>query len=285
MDWKLALVAVTLGVTSACSSSDDPIATPTTSTVSTSAEDAPETEALTTTPTDVATTTTVRQPSESPTAPSTTLPPTTLLPTTAPSTTLPPTTAAPVFVATVSEITPSIRDRMTSSWRQGCPVGLDGLRHIELSHWNYDGRVSTGELIVAEPVADDIVEVFAALFADGFPIERMELVDVYDSDDDLSMAANNTSAFNCREVAWRPGVWSNHAFGQAIDINPLVNPYVSSTRLLPPEGAAYADRSIEAPGLIRADDVVVQAFTSIGWGWGGAWQSAKDYQHFSSTGR
>jgi len=174
---------------------------------------------------------------------------------------------------------------MSSSWREGCPVGLTDLRYIELAHWDYDGNVTTGELVVAASAADDIAGAFEKMFAAGFPIARMELIDNYSADDNLSMAANNTSAFNCREVAWRPGVWSVHALGLAIDINPLVNPYVSSTRLLPPEGAEYVDRTKNVPGLIHAGDVVVEALAAIGWGWGGDWSSAKDYQHFSSTGR
>lgn len=161
---------------------------------------------------------------------------------------------------------------------------LDALRLLTLSHWNYDGGVSTGELVVRSDFAEPMVEVFEALYAARFPIQRMQLVDRYSGDDDLSMAANNTSAFNCREVAWKPGVWSNHALGTAIDINPLVNPYVSTTRVLPPEGAAFADRSVETLGGIYAGDAVTTAFANIGWVWGGTWNSAKDYQHFSASG-
>ena len=147
------------------------------------------------------------------------------------------------------------------------------------------GTATTGELVVHADFASDIVDVFRRLYEARFPIERMELVDVYEGDDDLSMAANNTSAFNCREIAWKPGVWSNHALGAAIDINPLVNPYVSNSRILPPEGAVFADRSVEALGGIYPGDVVTQAFADIGWGWGGNWSSAKDWQHFSASGR
>lgn len=153
-----------------------------------------------------------------------------------------------------------------------------------MSHWNYAGSVSTGELVVHADHATAVAGVFEKLFAARFPIERMELVDVYDGDDDRSMSANNTSGFNCREVAWKPGVWSNHAVGTAIDINPLVNPYVSSSRVLPPEGAAFSDRTVESLGGIYAGDVVTQAFTDIGWVWGGTWSSAKDWQHFSASG-
>ena len=204
--------------------------------------------------------------------------------TTAPSTTLPATDAVPAFVSEISEITEDIAARMTHSWSEGCPVGLDELRHLSLTHWNFDARVATGELIVHADHADSMVQVFASLYRDNFPIERMELVDVYVGDDDLSMAANNTSAFNCREVAWKPGVWSNHAFGTAVDINPLVNPYVAGTTVLPPGGAPFVDRSQQALGGIYPEGVVTKAFADIGWGWGGDWSSAKDWQHFSASG-
>ena len=40
------------------------------------------------------------------------------------------------------------------------------------------------------------------------------------------MAADNTSAFNCRyAVAPGPKRWSVHAYGEAIDVNTVENPY------------------------------------------------------------
>ena len=118
---------------------------------------------------------------------------------------------------------------------------------MDVSHIGYDGEVHTGRLIVAGEVAEDIVEVMSRLFEAGFPIERIEPVDVYEGDDDLSMAANNTSAFNCRAVTGGSS-WSEHSYGTAIDVNPLVNPYVAGATVLPPEGAAYADRNLDSPG-------------------------------------
>lgn len=164
-------------------------------------------------------------------------------------------------------------------------MGLESLRLLTLTHWDYSGKVASGELIVHRDHADDLVGVFRELFDAGFEIERMQLVDAYDADDDISMAANNTSAFNCREVAWKPGVWSHHAFGGAIDINPLVNPYVSTTQVLPPGGTLFVDRTIETQGGIYPGDAVTRAFADIGWGWGGDWAPAKDWQHFSASGR
>ncbi len=191
---------------------------------------------------------------------------------------------SPDFAAQIVRLDASFADRLSQSWRPGCPVELTDLALITMPHWNYDGDIQEGELVVSAAHAEDVAAAFGRLYDARFPIQRMEIVDVYGGDDNASMAANNTSAFNCREVAWRPGVWSNHALGQAIDINPLVNPYVKGDTILPPEGAAFADRSVEATGGIYPDDIVVRAFVDIGWGWGGDWSSAKDWQHFSASG-
>lgn len=231
------------------------------------------------------TTSTAESTTAVPTAESTsTAPPETTTTTAATSATLPLPASIPAFASTISPITDQVASRLTHSWREGCPVGLDELRYLTVTHWNFDGRAATGELIVRADFAEPMVGVFRTLYENGFPIQQMQLVDLYEGDDDRSMSANNTSAFNCREVAWKPGVWSNHALGTAIDINPLVNPYVSNTRVLPPEGSIYIDRTVETLGGIYAGDVVTEAFSSIGWGWGGTWSSAKDWQHFSASG-
>lgn len=174
---------------------------------------------------------------------------------------------------------------MKYSWHRGCPVPIKYLRYLRMSFWGYDGAVHRGEMVVHKNVAGAVVKVFGKLFAARFPIRRMRLVDVYFGDDDLSMAANNTSAFNCRPVTGGTA-WSQHAYGWAIDINPIQNPYVTSGgTVLPPAGAPYVNRSLRAKGMIHAGDVVVKAFASIGWGWGGYWSGTRDYMHFSATGR
>lgn len=192
--------------------------------------------------------------------------------------------AGETFAGSVAVIDAGTRVRMTSSWRSGCPVPLGDLRILSLRHWGFDGKTHAGELVVHEAHAEDVLGVFEALFDARFPIRRMELVDVYDADDDRSMAANNTSAFNCRRSASGSGAWSQHSFGNAVDINPIQNPYVSGGGVEPPAGERYTDRSMRAAGMIRANDVVVKAFARIGWEWGGDWTSSKDYQHFSSNG-
>ena len=213
-------------------------------------------------------------------------PSSTTVPTTVPITSPPSTAVAPVrFESSVSTIDEATADRMSASWRAGCPVPLDDLRLIALTHWGFDGRPRSGELVVAAQYVDGIVSVFQRLFDERFPIESVRLVDEFGGDDDRSMAANNTSGFNCRP-ATGSNRWSEHAYGRAIDINPIQNPYVTrSGAVLPPAGAAHTRRDPATPGLITRDGPVVAAFHEIGWIWGGNWASGKDYQHFSATGR
>ncbi|GIU85846.1 MAG: hypothetical protein KatS3mg009_0361 [Acidimicrobiia bacterium] len=185
----------------------------------------------------------------------------------------------------VRTIDAALAARMTpTSWRAGCPVPLAALRHLTVRHWGFDGLARTGELVVHADAADAMRRVMRSLWDAHFPIERMRLVDDYGGSDDASMAANNTSAFNCRFVSGS-GRWSEHAYGRAIDVNPVQNPYVAGGRVSPPAGALYLDRSVPALGMIRDGDAVVQAFAAVGWGWGGHFRSVKDYQHFSATGR
>ena len=115
----------------------------------------------------------------------------------------------------------------------------------------------------------------------GFHLRRLRPVAVYGGSDDASMAADNTSGFNCRRVAGTSR-WSMHALGLAIDVNPVENPYVQGGRVSPPAGRRFLDRGRERPGMAVASGVLVEAFGSVGWRWGA---SFGDYQHFSTTGR
>ncbi|RLB58139.1 MAG: hypothetical protein DRI34_05755 [Deltaproteobacteria bacterium] len=185
------------------------------------------------------------------------------------------------FLLQQSELPAGLIERMKScSWRPGCPVGLDELVLLRLSHWGLDGRVHTGELVVHRRLAGEIGDIFRDLFAARFPIEKMRLIEDYRGSDDASMADDNTSAFNCRRSASNRRVFSRHAWGAAIDINPLRNPYVSGRRVLPPGGRSWLDRSRPRPGMIVHGDAVWRAFTSRGWRWGGDFRHLKDFQHF-----
>lgn len=194
--------------------------------------------------------------------------------------------ASPNFRGTVSLLGERTRALITPVlWRPGCPVPLEDLRLVQVDHWGFDGREKQGEIVVHKDEAPSIVQATRQLWQARFPIERMEPVNTY-TGPSTSIAANNTTALNCRSVRGRPGVWSEHSYGRAIDINPVRNPYVAANgTILPPEGAPYTDRSRRALGMIRHDDRVVRAFEEIGWEWGGDWTDPIDYQHFSATGR
>ena len=187
----------------------------------------------------------------------------------------------PHFLASIKPVTAA---DLYASWHPGCPVAPAQLRAVEVSYVGVDGAGHTGRLVVAVDEAQPIADVFAELYAARFPIARMEPIDVFGGDDSRSISANNTSAFNCRLATGGTG-WSEHAYGRAIDINPLVNPYVRGTTVLPAEAARYVDRTRADPGMIHDGDLVVRALAARGWRWGGSWRSLKDYQHFSTTGR
>jgi hypothetical protein len=171
------------------------------------------------------------------------------------------------------------------SWHAGCPVAPADLRELRLPYRDFDGRARTGTLIVPNDVAAEVVEIFSHLFERGFPIARMEPVDNFGASDDRSMEANNTSAFNCRDVTGVPGKFSNHSWGRAIDINPLTNPYVKGDKVLPAGGEKFLDRTREYKGAILADTFIVKLFAAHGWTWGGSWTDRKDYQHFEKPDR
>lgn len=190
-------------------------------------------------------------------------------------------TARSAFRARVEGVT---AERLGSSHRAGCPVAVSDLRLVTLSHWGFDGRSRSGQLVVHAAVADAVVQVFRRLHEARFPVERMVTVEQYGADDDASMAANNTSAYNCRAVTGGSG-WSEHAYGTALDVNPVQNPYVRGTTVLPDAGRAYLDRSDVRPGMVVRGHAVVEAFAAVGWGWGGDYSSFRDYQHFSQSGR
>lgn len=166
------------------------------------------------------------------------------------------------------------------SWRRGCPVGIPDLRRVQLTHWGFDGLRHRGELIVHKDVARSVVAVFHTVYSVRFPIRKMQRVDRFRADDDASMAADNTSAFNCRPITGSTRGFSVHSYGRAIDVNTVENPYVKGTTVLPPAGKAFTDRTNVRPGMIRRGDRVWKAFTAHGFAWGGDWKSLKDYQHF-----
>lgn len=190
----------------------------------------------------------------------------------------------PPYRATVDRLDAATRRGMTGiSWHRGCPVQLRELRVLHVTIWGFDRDAHRGELVVHRRWATELTHVFRRIYRARFPIRRMRPVDRYGGDDRRSMRADNTSAFNCRFVAGTTR-WSQHAYGRAIDLDPVENPYVSGDHVSPPAGRRFADRSLDRRGMVHRGDVVWRAFHRIGWGWGGSWSGAKDYQHFSATG-
>lgn len=188
----------------------------------------------------------------------------------------------PPFAHTVAPVTAA---QLPHSWHRGCPVGPSRLRRLVVRYWGFDGRDHIGETIVNVRAVDPLTRVFARLYAARFPIHRLRPVDAYGGNDERSLAADNTAAFNCRyAVASGPKRWSVHAYGLAIDVNPVENPYLESGRVHPRAGRAYLVRSRYRRGMAVRNGVLVRAFASVGWKWGGRWASSPDYQHFSATG-
>jgi len=193
--------------------------------------------------------------------------------------------AAGQFRGRIAPIDARHAKRMTGvSWHPGCPVPLRDLRALSLSYRGFDGRAHTGRLVVHRDVARELVGVFRRLYDAGVPIRRMVPVDAYGGSDFRSIEADNTSAFNCRYVDGTTR-WSEHAYGRAIDVNPIENPYVSGGSTSHGASRPYLDRSRRRPGMAVEGGALVRAFDAVGWGWGGRWSGAKDYQHFSASGR
>jgi D-alanyl-D-alanine carboxypeptidase len=190
---------------------------------------------------------------------------------------------APPFVATIAPVTAV---ELGKSWHASCPVGPSELRRVQLRFVGFDGETHTGSLVVSRAVTSDVIAAFGALYAQRFPIRRIRPVAAYGGSDERSMAADNTSAFNCRyAVTAGPKRWSVHAYGEAIDVNPVENPYLEGGRVRPAAGKRFLDRASARAGMAVAGGVLVRAFAAIGWQWGGRWSGTPDYQHFSANGR
>lgn len=183
-------------------------------------------------------------------------------------------------------VSPVTRKQLGKSWHRGCPVPPRDLRALRVRYWGFDRLRHSGVLIVNVAAVPAVRAAFADIARARFPIRRIEPISNYAGSDNKSMAHDNTSAFNCRyAVSSGPKSWSEHAYGEAVDIDPRENPYTLNGRVYPPSGARYVDRSHHRRGMIFAQGPVVGAFDAVRWGWGGRWSSSPDYQHFSVNGR
>jgi D-alanyl-D-alanine carboxypeptidase len=200
-------------------------------------------------------------------------------------TTLPATTATTASPAFSSSQAPVTAAELGGTWHAGCPVGPSQLTAITMTYWGFDNAAHTGTMVVNTSVVPSVLTVFSTLYGERFPIWEMVPEATYNGNDNAAAAADDTSGFNCRyAVAPGPPQWSVHAYGEAIDVNDVQNPYVDGTTIIPPAGANYLDRSDIRPGMAVPGGQLVEAFASVGWYWGGRWTSSPDYQHFSKTG-
>ncbi|HUF01034.1 MAG TPA: M15 family metallopeptidase [Gaiellaceae bacterium] len=195
------------------------------------------------------------------------------------------------YRVTIEPLPAQLRTYLTGRfWKPGCPVPLSALRLLAVSHWGFDGKVREGQLIVNAEVAAPLAKVFRRLHALRFPIRHMRLGDQYGPRRAWPADGDVSGSFHCRQAVPSPctggtasGSWSNHAYGRAVDLNPIENPYLGCGRVHDPRSRPYVDRTRLRPGMVTP--AVVRAFRSIGWGWGGDWTGdTKDWMHFSTTG-
>jgi D-alanyl-D-alanine carboxypeptidase len=197
------------------------------------------------------------------------------------------------FHSTIRPLSAPVRAELKDGfWQQGCPVPIAQLRVLTVTYWGFDKRAHTGRLVVDADVAAPLGRVFHRLYQLRFPIRHMRLADMYGPKRSRPSDLDVSSSFWCRQAVASPcsstarkgtGSWSEHAYGRAVDLNPIENPYVGCGMNRIPASRPYLDRSRLRRGMVTP--AVVAAFRSIGWGWGGDWSgSTKDYMHFSATG-
>lgn len=166
------------------------------------------------------------------------------------------------------------------SWWPRCPVGLDQLAYVTLTHWGFDQKKHQGVLIVNRKVAQEVVSIFKELFMQHFPIESIEPRYSFGNNAFTLLLSNSSAGFMCRSMVGNSNKYSLHSYGLAIDINPGQNPYIKGNVVIPWLGLMYVARHHKTRGMIMANDAVVHAFQKRGWTWGGDWRTRKDYMHF-----
>jgi D-alanyl-D-alanine carboxypeptidase len=195
------------------------------------------------------------------------------------------------FRQSIRPLSPSMQAELKGRyWHQGCPVSLTELRVLRVRYVGFDGAAHTGQLVVNADVAGPLATVFRKLYALRFPIRHMHFADMYGPKSAQPKDGDVTGSFECRQAVPSPctggtgtGTWSNHAYGHAVDLDPVENPYVGCGMTRDATARSYMNRSRVRPGMVTL--AVIAAFRSIGWGWGGSWSgSTKDYMHFSVDG-
>lgn len=182
--------------------------------------------------------------------------------------------SSPIIDSKCTSLREAIRDpKIPIPWKVRRTLVL-----VTVLYYSFDGKVHQGQLVVHRDLKEDVKQIFARLLTIRFPINKVVPIVEYDWDDNASMADNNSSAFNYRPIARAiPPRWSEHAFGWAIDLNTVQNPFIDEQGTVSPSGAVY---DVSVPGTIAPDGELVKIFLERGWAWGGHWKSIKDYQHF-----
>jgi hypothetical protein len=196
------------------------------------------------------------------------------------------------FHSSVAPLSTHARAQLKAAgvWHKGCPVGLSDLRMLTVTYRGFDNRSHMGRLVVNKTAAGPLETVFGKLYKQRFPIHHMGFYDAYGPARDHPPDGDISGSFECRQAVPSPcsggsgtGSWSNHAYGLAVDINPVENPYVGCGQTRDPSSRPFFDRSRHRKGMVTR--AAIQAFRSVGWGWGGAWSGdTKDYMHFSHNG-
>jgi D-alanyl-D-alanine carboxypeptidase-like protein len=195
------------------------------------------------------------------------------------------------FRSSIEPLSSPVRAELKrDAWHRGCPVALSQLRVLSISYIGFDGKTYTGQLVVNRSAAAPLARVFRQLYRLHFPIRHLDLANSYGPAQSRAADGDVSGSFECRQAVPSPcvggkgtGTWSEHAYGEAVDLNPVENPYVGCGQSRDPSTRPYFDRSRHRPGMVTP--AVVRAFRSIGWGWGGSWAgSTKDYMHFSASG-
>ena len=199
-----------------------------------------------------------------------------------------------VSQASIRPLSASERSEVVAAreWHSGCPVSLSQQRVLTVRYLGFDGKAHTGQILVNGTQAGRLQQVFARLYAIRFPIRHMAFADTYGPSAARPGDGDVTASFECRQAVASPcngtastgtGSWSEHAYGEAIDLNPVENPYVGCGMTRDRTALSYLDRSRVRRGMVTPQ--VIDIFHQIGWGWGGSWTgSTKDYMHFSATG-
>ena len=198
--------------------------------------------------------------------------------------------AAVPFHSSIRPLSPHVRAQVKTAWHRGCPVPLSGLRVLAVTYHGFDHRTHTGRMVVNRSAAAPLARVFHRLYYLNVPIRHMSIANMYRPARSQPRDGDFTGSFSCRQAVPSPcvggtgtGTWSEHAFGLAVDLNPVENPYVGCGQSRDPHSRPFFNRSRHRRGMVTAR--VIGAFGSIGWGWGGAWAgSTKDYMHFSANG-